>query len=91
LWPTPPASFFLEERFRWDALLSRSRFRVRLLGWGGDRAIHAKLSTAVRQLTLVLFIETLLRRNRRQNMDEVTKIKEQISSIWAKAKEAQGL
>jgi hypothetical protein len=28
---------------------------------------------------------------RRQNMDEVTKIKEQIASIWEKAKEAQGL
>jgi hypothetical protein len=29
--------------------------------------------------------------DRRQNMDEVTKIKEQIASIWEKAKEAQGL
>lgn len=27
----------------------------------------------------------------RQNMDEVTKIKEQIAAIWDKAKEAQGL
>jgi len=27
----------------------------------------------------------------RQNMDEVNKIKEQIQSIWDKAREAQGL
>jgi hypothetical protein len=27
----------------------------------------------------------------RQNLDEVTKIKEQIAAIWDKAKESQGL
>lgn len=36
------------------------------------------------------FLPVLLLRSR-QNMDEVNKIKEQIQSIWDKAREAQGL